>query len=388
MLGEKINRWRGLKLALMLVIILGLFALYLGLKQKKLEMTLKNTYERAFYDLVEFSDNVEVALAKAQISSSPEYGAKNLSDIWRKADLAVNSLSQVPIRHEVLDLAEKFLNQLSDYSYSLAQKTFQQESLSDGDLANLEKMYTRCKSLNQTLRELMQNLQSGSISWKELTKTRSDEEIFAQEVANLSVDSFSKIEKDMQDYEGLIYDGPFSEHMTNPNILGLGETIYTREMAEEVLNQYILPSDILEVEYRGVVDGKIRAHHFDVTLSGDNKCYMDITENDGKVLYFSIPRIPESTKFSQKEATQIAQEYLKSHGFGLMQESYFTNENNMLTINFASVQDEVVCYPDLIKVKVALDNGEVMGMETTSTSEVIEDPSSQLKLPRRALLNS
>ena len=36
-----------------------------------------------------------------------------------------------------------------------------------------------------------------------------------------------------------------------------------------------------------------------------------------------------------------------------------------MTINYAYEQDGVIMYPDLIKVKVALDNGEILGIETT-----------------------
>jgi len=46
-----------------------------------------------------------------------------------------------------------------------------------------------------------------------------------------------------------------------------------------------------------------------------------------------------------------------------MEESYYMIEGNSVTINFAYTQNGVICYPDLIKVKVALDNGEILGME-------------------------
>ena len=49
-----------------------------------------------------------------------------------------------------------------------------------------------------------------------------------------------------------------------------------------------------------------------------------------------------------------------------MKESYFTNENGVLTINYAFNQNGIICYPDLVKVKVALDNGEVLGLESQS----------------------
>ena len=354
----------GNRIAFLLVIILAFIAIYDSQKSKKIEQTLNDTYERNFYDLVEYTDNVEVSLAKAQISNSAEYGAKNLSDIWRKADLAVSCLSQLPVSHQTLEQAEKFLNQLSDYSYSLAQKTFENHPLSAEDLANLKNMYERCKTLNQTFQELIQSFQSGSIQWSELQKDR--ESVFAQEVANVSVDSFSTIEKDMQDYEGLIYDGPFSEHMTNPSILGLGDTIYTQEMAREVVEEFLLKERIEEIKYQGMVNGTIKTHRFEVILKNGDSCYFDVTERDGRVLFYSYPKEVVHESIGLEEAKKRAASFLQEHGFESMKESYFTHENGMLTINYAYVQNGVVCYTDLVKVKVALDNGEIIGLETKS----------------------
>lgn len=37
---------------------------------------------------------------------------------------------------------------------------------------------------------------------------------FAQQVSNISKDSFGNMEENFHEYSGLIYDGAFSEHMT------------------------------------------------------------------------------------------------------------------------------------------------------------------------------
>lgn len=47
-----------------------------------------------------------------------------------------------------------------------------------------------------------------------------------------------------------------------------------------------------------------------------------------------------------------------------MEKSYYTEQGNILTVNFAFEQDHVLCYPDLIKVSVALDNGTITGFES------------------------
>ena len=48
-----------------------------------------------------------------------------------------------------------------------------------------------------------------------------------------------------------------------------------------------------------------------------------------------------------------------------MKSTYYLKQEGVMTINYAYSQDNVTIYPDLIKLKVALDNGEIMGMETT-----------------------
>ena len=52
-----------------------------------------------------------------------------------------------------------------------------------------------------------------------------------------------------------------------------------------------------------------------------------------------------------------------------MKETYYLKQNGVVTINYAynqkSTNGDVIVYPDLIKVKVALDNGEILGIETT-----------------------
>ena len=40
-----------------------------------------------------------------------------------------------------------------------------------------------------------------------------------------------------------------------------------------------------------------------------------------------------------------------------MKETYFLKQEGVMTINYAYSQEGVIAYPDLIKVKVALDNG-------------------------------
>lgn len=362
-LNKKINYNGGIRLSAVVAMIFFFMALYLGIQNKKSEQTLSNMYDKAFYELAEYVDNVEVLLAKAQITSTPEYSAKTLSNIWRKADLAQASLSQIPMNNNVLNTAVKFFNQLSDYSYSLSNELIDGNTLKEDDYQNLNHYYKTCQTLNQTIQGLASDFASNSISWDELTAEENNA-FLAQEVANISKDSFSQIEEDMQDYEGLIYDGPFSEHMTSSSPLGLEEKEVTEEEAQEEVLRYISGDKIQSLQSDGMVDGTIKAFRFVFTLQNGTQGTIYITQQGGQVLLMNIDREVQEEKILKEQAKTIGKEYLNSHGFLQMDESYFTNENGILTINYAYNQNGIICYPDLIKVKIALDNGEILGIET------------------------
>ena len=68
---------------------------------------------------------------------------------------------------------------------------------------------------------------------------------------------------------------------------------------------------------------------------------------------------------SQEEANTKGKEFLDSRGVSNMKVTYYLKQDGIVTINYAYVQNDVVVYSDLIKVKVALDNGEILGIETS-----------------------
>ena len=68
---------------------------------------------------------------------------------------------------------------------------------------------------------------------------------------------------------------------------------------------------------------------------------------------------------SNEEAERIGKEFLSKQNFKNMEATYFLENGNILTINYAYNQNGIIVYPDLIKVKIALDNGNVLGIEST-----------------------
>ena len=120
------------------VIILGLYTYQ---KQKEARQASENAYNRAFYELINYMEEVETYLAKSMITSTAAHEAETLANVWSEANLASVYLAQLPIETQELENSQKFLNQVSNYGYVLSQKAMNGESLTEDELKNLENLY-------------------------------------------------------------------------------------------------------------------------------------------------------------------------------------------------------------------------------------------------------
>ena len=347
-----------------LLIVVAILGFILYKKQREYRQASENSYNAAFFELVDYVQNVETYLAKSLISSTPEHGAETLTNLWREANLAQAYLSRLPIESQELENTEKFLNQVSDYSYSLSRKNIYNESLSDEDFNNLKELHTYSQELENTLNQLSDDLNTGRFSWGELTEKGTV--AFAQQVDNISKESFSNLEENFHEYSGLIYDGAFSEHLTNAEPKGLTGDDIDEDQAKEIAENFIGIENIKEISNLGYFENAtISNYGFSIKKNNDETVNISISKKGGHVISMNANRDVNTESITQEQADEKGKQYLESKGFSNMKETYYLKLDGIVTINYAYNQDNVVMYPDLIKVKVALDNGEILGLEST-----------------------
>jgi len=347
-----------------LLIVVAILGFILYKKQREYRQASENSYNAAFFELVDYVQNVETYLAKSLISSTPEHGAETLTNLWREANLAQAYLSRLPIESQELENTEKFLNQVSDYSYSLSRKNIYNESLSDEDFNNLKELHTYSQELENTLNQLSDDLNTGRFSWGELTEKGTV--AFAQQVDNISKESFSNLEENFHEYSGLIYDGAFSEHLTNAEPKGLTGDDIDEDQAKEIAENFIGIENIKEISNLGYFENAtISNYGFSIKKNNDETVSISISKKGGHVISMNANRDVNTESITQEQADEKGKQYLESKGFSNMKETYYLKQDGIVTINYAYNQENVVMYPDLIKVKVALDNGEILGLEST-----------------------
>lgn len=343
-------------IALMVIAILG----YNLINQKNVYATTKeNEYNMVFYEVVEYVQNVRTYLAKSMISKSAEHGAEMLTHVWREANLAQAYLGMLPIESQELENTEKFLNQVSEYSYSLSRKNIEGDGLTDDDINKIKEMYNYSNDLANTLNEMSDELNNGTLNWSNLINNDEGADI-------TEVSTFDVVEENFHEYTGLIYDGAFSEHLTSSERKGLTGDEIDEETAKNKAEEFIGKNKIKDTQSNGYVEnGDIPVYRFEMTTNDDKKIGVSISKKGGHVVFLNYNREVNDEKISEQDAVEKGKEYLASNGFTNMQETYYMKQNGFITINYAYVQDDVIVYADLIKVKIALDDGEVIGLETT-----------------------
>lgn len=361
---NRLKKGHMLSIIIVLLIVVATLGVILYLRQREYKQVSENEYNMAFYELVDYVNNVETYLAKSLISTTPEHGAETLTNVWREANLAQAYLSRLPIESQELENTEKFLNQVSDYSYSLSRKNIYNESLSDDDLKNLKELHNYSVELENTLNQLSDDINSGRIKWGELTKKGTI--AFAQQVSNVSKDGFSNLEENFHEYSGLIYDGAFSEHMTSGELKGLTGEDIDEEKAKQIAQDFCGKDKIKEISNLGLSENAtIPAYDFSIKTNEEDNVNISVSKKGGHVIYMNSNRNVTSEIISQDDANAKGKSFLDEKGFKNMKETYYLKQEGIVTINYAYTQNDVVMYPDLIKVKVALDNGEILGIETT-----------------------
>ena len=168
-----------------------------------------------------------------------------------------------------------------------------------------------------------------------------------------------------------------------------GENI-DEQAAQDKAKELFDSNNIKEVTSYGKSEGDITSFDFGITFNDNSTATVSISEKGGHVIYMNKNRDVSAEILSQEEADKKAKEYLEQHGFKNMKETYYLKESGIVTINYAYVLDDVIMYPDLIKVKVALDDGEILGIETSGylnshTKRDIKEPKVTVEEAKKSL---
>ncbi len=329
------------------------------------ERYIASNYRHAFAEVVSGISDMDTALQKSLLVTSPSMAGAVCTEIYGKAATAKMALGIMPYTSADLEKTSSFIGKVGDYAYSLSRKAARGESFTQEERDNLRKLSEATALLAQNMNSLQDEMGSGLLSMDQYAKTVAEQDKAEGEILPKTLgDGLSSVEQEFPETPTLIYDGPFSEHIEGmkPVMLeGLKEinedagrqaaAKFLGIRAEQIYPTGELNSDIISLCYE---------------TKSKNGVTRILVSKAGGIVYQAVgSKLVEQSRMSAKEALDAAKKFLERKGYVGMRESYYMINNNILTANFAFMQNGVICYPDLIKVGIAMDDGSLQSFDAT-----------------------
>lgn len=356
--------------------LLALAALALGFwgyrhyaARQNLQVALGNYYQRAFYNTSDHVQNLTVLLSKVLVSMDPVQEEMLFMEIWRQSEAALDNLTQLPVNDVLLERTAKFLTQVGDFSKALAKQVREGVPVSQEQWNMLTGLCRQAGDLNTELGRIHDRANDLSFDFYEMAAEVSRN--LPRQGRQLSGVNFQTIDREMQNYPTLIYDGPFSDHLVRREALDVkGEEKITEGEAKRRALEFIdkKPGYEYLAQVTGTVEDNILAYRVEVQKRRGGRpvgssTVVDVSRRGGKIIWYITPREIGRANWSVERAQERAKEFLEKHGYRSMTAEYYLRQDNVVTYNFAGRENGVVMYPDLVKVTVALDDGEVVAVD-------------------------
>lgn len=344
----------------------------------------ENSYQRAFHDLNNNIGNLEDELGKSIAMNSRKMLAPCMANIWRLSYSAQSNVGQLPLMMTSFSKTEKFLANIADFTFDIGMRDLENEPLNEQEWNQLKSLHGEAKEIQGELRKVQTKVLNQNLRWMDV------EMAIASENADMDktiMDGFEGIGEQVQGYvetEWGATDNFFGDDANDKKIKIEGTEVNEEQVKEKVKEFLKQNNGQMEISENG--EGN-EVTSYSVQLQPqdrENKISLDVSKKGGHVLWLLDSRDIEQTSIGLNEAQNKALEFLKERDITSMEVVESDQYDNVGVFDFVYQQDDVRIYTDLIRVKVALDNGDIIGYEALDYI-VAHDEKKQIPTPKISL---
>jgi spore germination protein len=323
----------------------------------------ENTYQRAFHDLSYQVDTLHDKIGSTLAMNSRTSLSPALVDVWRITSEAQNDVGQLPLTLMPFNKTEEFLSNIGDFSYKTAVRDLEKEPLNDQEYANLQSLYTQAADIQDELRKVQYLALKNNLRWMDVEMALASGK---ENTDNTIIDGFQTVEKNVAGFSESGTNNPtnISTKQQNENYQNLQGKEINRTEAINIAKKYAhikAPANV-KVEENG--KGSEYGFYSISLVSPDEKTEvnMDLTKKGGYPIWLINTRDVKESKLDLNAASQKAITFLTDHQFDSLELFESSQYGHVGLFNFVTSIDGVRIYPDSVKVKIALDDGSVVGL--------------------------
>lgn len=311
--------------------------------------SMEAVYSRSYYDLLDSANDLDLKLAKLRAASTADAQRDLLYGIWQTATSASGSLAAFECGSEGVMKANKFLGQVGDYARCLAEEMKDDRPLTAEESEILAKMREVAAAFKDALAETRRGMQNGRAF------------LGRNGMIDGFTASFDAFAEPSFEYPQMIYDGPFSDALEDRECKALaGLDTVTPDEGAELVAEYV--PDARNIAYTERTEGDIITLNYSFDVEGGSG-FAQLTEKGGLLAAYNVDYGVSATEGGFPQHCAAALNFARNAGYDGMRVVWCSLSQGTVYVNLAPVENGVVLYPDLVKVKVDEKSGAVTGLD-------------------------
>lgn len=318
----------------------------------------ENTYQRAFHELTYHVDLLHDKIGTALAVSTNERLSPELVEIWRISSESLANVGQLPLTLLPFNKTAQFLSEIGEFTYRTAVRDLENDPLSDDEISDLTELYAQAEDIQNELRTVQHAVLDEDLRWMDVQLALATQD---EQMDNQIIDGFKTVEKKVEGYE---------EGNVESSIFGITPE---RETYQSITGKEITEEDALE---KGKELFGVEGEEITVTSTGegatipmytlsyrneDKNSYMDMIKKGGYPVTILTNRPLGDQTLSLYEGSVKAEQYLQSFELDNMTLFQSSEYNGVGIYSFIYQDGDVRVFSDAIQMKVALDNGDILG---------------------------
>jgi len=331
----------------------------------------ENNNRRALNDFASHLDQLETDMAKGNVASNPSQKVLYLSQISSSSDSALKDFAQIPAQQTGLSYVGQFLTQSGDFARTLAQRIAGGGTISAEEEKTLNDMHERLMPVNEKVQDLVLRMDTEKLVWTDPDPTLKQRLGLGTQVAEAAADGseapsksvrsgLDQLDASLQKLPPFSYTGEYSTRVV-AKPLGLPTGDVTRDQSLEKARDFLNKVGYSNAtpEFGGESQGALGGYIWKF-----KEAYLEVSRQGGVITLYRDQRGIEPRTLNLEEATKKAREALQTLGWQLVITS---SEEFGAYVQFDAVveKDGVRIYPDKVRLMMALDNGQLIGLDAS-----------------------
>ena len=326
------------------------------IESKRAAESLLSSYRGTMYEMTGILENVEKDLDRVRVSDSTPQQSRILTDLLVQARLAEADIEKLPVAAEANGNITAFVNRTAEICEGILTKLRRGEPLSQEDRAVLDGLYKTNHALKGEIAKILENM--------------SDEDFmqYVKKGKGAFADGLQEMEKMTLEENALTFkkEPPMSEMNKEKENMQSKKNRVEAVKAEELCAQYFQSYDITEYQCVGETSTKdYAAYNVQGYDDRGNLLFAEIDQTSGKLIRFDYYEECSGDTFDLQNAERIAEDFLEKLGYDDMEVVRCRQNGSTTDFTFVYEDDDVLFYPDEVRVKVCRTRGVVSGMDAS-----------------------